>query len=96
MVLVEKYLDKINQLLSFLKHKATALYNDSIYFIKNNREKLQNLTKANYELGLFHLENGNLNDAIFRFYIVYKLNPSHINALYNLGRSYLRKGNSSF
>lgn len=48
------------------------------------RGKLQNLRQVNYDLGMKHLENGHLKDAIFRFRFIKKFWPDHFDAYYQL------------
>ena len=48
------------------------------------RERSKNLRKSNYELGLKHLENGDLSDAIFRFRFIKKFWPDLYDAYYQL------------
>lgn len=49
-------------------------------------QKLQNLHNTNYQLGLDHLDKGNVNEAIFRFKIVRKFWPAdheaHLKLIY--------------
>ncbi len=47
-------------------------------------EKLKDLHKTNYKLGLRHLRKGNLREAIFRFKIVRKFWPHDLDAHLNL------------
>ena len=51
--------------------------------------KARDLVQNNYDLGIQHLNRGNLNDAVMRFKLVVWLDPSHAGAWYNLGRAYL-------
>jgi tetratricopeptide (TPR) repeat protein len=48
------------------------------------RKKCKNLRETNYLLGLKHLENGRLTDAIFRFRIIKKFWPDLFDAYYQL------------
>jgi tetratricopeptide (TPR) repeat protein len=48
------------------------------------KEKLGNLLETNYNLGLFHLENGNLSDATFRFRFIKKFWPNHHDSFFQL------------
>ena len=54
--------------------------------VKDSKEKLSDLTEANYNLGLYHLKANNLRDATFRFKLVLYFNPSHKSALFNLAK----------
>lgn len=48
------------------------------------KQRLENLRESNYKLGLKHLENGHIKDAIFRFrFINYKW-PDLLDAYYQL------------
>lgn len=51
--------------------------------------KLKNLTDTNYQLGLDHLQRGNIFDAKLRFNIVLKLRPDFCLAHYHLARTYI-------
>lgn len=54
--------------------------------------KLQNVADSNLKLGLFHLEEGNINDAILRFKLVNKyLSTGNKTASYWLGWCYIIK-----
>jgi SAM-dependent methyltransferase len=56
------------------------------------REKMQDLRATNLELGIFHLQNGNVEDAIFRFKLVDKLfSPHDPKAKFMLGWCYIIK-----
>jgi thioredoxin-like negative regulator of GroEL len=44
------------------------------------RKKSQNLSKTNYDLGMRHLQNGNVKEAIFRFKIIKKFWPENYQA----------------
>lgn len=48
------------------------------------KQKCKNLRETNYDLGLKHLENGNLTDAIFRFRFIKKFWPDLYDAYYQL------------
>lgn len=48
------------------------------------KDKYDNLLETNYNLGLKHIENGNLSDAIFRFRFIKKFWPQHYDAFYQL------------
>lgn len=80
---------KIKEFLAQLPSKLKELY---LYFIENLyivAEKSKDLIKTNYELGLYHLDKGNIHDAKFRLYWVAKLKPDHELAHYNLARCYI-------
>lgn len=49
-------------------------------FFKRNKEKLNHLYQTNYNTGMYHLEKGNVWDAIFRFKIIQKFWPDKLEA----------------
>ncbi len=61
--------------------------------LKIAKSKLENLTKTNLDLGLYHLNMGNLNDAAFRFKFVILMDKKHGLAYYYLGVTQLYQGN---
>jgi predicted TPR repeat methyltransferase len=83
------YLNKLFiQLCKFLTEK---FFSSARWFIVA-RDKMRDLKTTNMELGLFHLQNGNLNDAIFRFKFVDKfLTSGDSKAEYMLGWCYFIK-----
>ena len=52
--------------------------------IELSKKKIQDLSKTNYNLGIKHLEEGNLKEAIFRFKITKKFWPHNYEAYYEL------------
>lgn len=48
------------------------------------KEKCKDLRSTNYNLGMRHMENGNLPEAIFRFKIIKKFWPDNYDAYYQL------------
>lgn len=66
--------------------------NKGLALVKDWR-KFKDIIKNNYELGLYHLQRGNTNDAILRFKFVVWMEPAHADAWYYLGRSFLLDGN---
>lgn len=77
-----------NKLLHFIKKIP--------HTVKTYRAKLQNLGETNLNLAIYHYQNRNLNDAIFRFKVVEKYFPNLANNDFNyyMGRCYLEKGNA--
>lgn len=53
-------------------------------------EKFENFEKTNYDLGLYHLQKGNLGDALIRFKIVNLMQNSFENQ-FQLIRTYILK-----
>ena len=73
---------------SFIKKKVS----DGIQGIYDSRDKLKDIPGTNYKLGLYHMQQGNFYDAIFRFGIVCRFAPDNIDAHYNLARCYMFRG----
>jgi len=73
---------KVEKAVNFLSEKIKEAVSES----KVIMDKLHDLHKTNYELGLIHLKKGNLKEAIFRFKIVRKFWPqdynSHLKLIY--------------
>jgi len=72
--------DKAGKVFNFLKEKSYSA-KDEFYVIL---DKLKNLKETNYNLGLMHLEKGNINDAIFRFKFIVKFWPDDQRSYYYL------------
>lgn len=53
-------------------------------------EKFENFEKTNYDLGLYHLQRGNLGDALMRFKIVNIMN-NNLENRFQLIRTYILK-----
>ena len=53
--------------------------------------KLANLSKTNFDLGLYHFEKGNISDAIFRFKLLKRFDNRYEGLDYFLGRCYLEQ-----
>jgi predicted TPR repeat methyltransferase len=58
-------------------------------FFKQLITKMQDLVGTNYDLGLHHLKQGNISDAIMRFKLILYFQKNHLYARYNLSRSYI-------
>jgi tetratricopeptide (TPR) repeat protein len=88
--LKKQFSDKIDKIFAFFIEK----YHDIINEIKTIKDKLGNLPEVNHRLGLKHLENGHLSDAIFRFKFINKMWPERQDAYYYLAYClYLKKQN---
>jgi predicted TPR repeat methyltransferase len=61
-------------------------------WLKQAREKMRDLPKANFDLGCLFAERGKWMDAIFRFRVTIYLQPAYPNVWYNLGCCYFRLG----
>ncbi len=71
---------KAEKLSSFLDEKFQLLQSE----FSTIRAKCKNLRETNYNLGVMHLEKGNLSDAIFRFRFVKKFWPDLFDTYYQL------------
>lgn len=83
--------EKKNNLANTLREKSAELYEGLGNKIKSLQEeaivmksKYDNLLETNYNLGLKHIENGNLSEAIFRFRFIKKFWPQHYDSYYQL------------
>ncbi|MSP33293.1 MAG: tetratricopeptide repeat protein [Rickettsiales bacterium] len=81
--IVQKMQDKARNFTNFLKTKIQET-KDEFGDIKT---KVSKLLETNYNLGLKHLEKGNISDAIFRFRFIKKFWPEHFDAYYQLAYS---------
>lgn len=80
--------DKMLSLFSYLRMPVDNLCSHFPKLLS----KLQNVADSNLKLGLFHLEEGNINDAILRFKLVNKyLSSGNKTASYWLGWCYIIK-----
>lgn len=75
-----KLRDKADQFSNFLGDKFSQAQEEFGVM----RSKMNNLRETNYNLGLHHLEKGNLSDAIFRFRFIIKFWPDLYDAYYQL------------
>lgn len=82
--------DFIRNLPTWYKAKIVELKN----CLDDFKYRLQNLGPTNIELGIYHIHQNNLNDAIIRFKLVDKFfNPNDTVANYWLGWTYFLKNN---
>jgi predicted TPR repeat methyltransferase len=91
MLILKKIKNFFNPILSFKLRDAKSLLDKLRSEINDIKIKSQNLTKTNYDLGLYHFNAGNLNDAIFRFKLLKKFGISYPDLDYLLGRCYFEK-----
>lgn len=75
----------VNKVRPFIRKKVAEFITE----INLAREKLKDIPATNYKLGLHHLKQGNIQDAILRFRMVAYLAPEMADAYYNLGRCQL-------
>ncbi len=78
--LAENLRKKSEELTQFLGDKMESVREE--YF--SIREKTKNLRQTNYDLGMKHLENGHIDEAIIRFKIIRKFWPDVVDAQYQL------------
>lgn len=83
---------KIEKTILEIPQKIASLYGNIVNHLLTIASKSRDLGKTNFELGLFHLDQGNLNDAIMRFIFTTKLKKDFAPAHYHLARCYLIKG----
>ena len=53
-----------------IKKKLQAIYSEMIQSLDEVRLKLKDLSGTNFDLGVYHLQNGNVKDALIRFRIL--------------------------
>jgi len=78
--LAENLRKKSEELTQFLGDKIESV-REEFFSI---REKTKNLRQTNYDLGIKHLENGHIDEAIIRFKIIRKFWPDVVDAQYQL------------
>lgn len=79
------------KILSSIKSQILLYKNSFKSFIRENKHKLANIVDTNYQLGLFHLNANNINDAEFRFRFVLYFDPEHYEAAYHLSKCLIAK-----
>lgn len=80
---------KLEEFIVRLPQKVRELVSDFLEQFYIAIGKLKNLSQTNYNLGIFHMDKGNINDAKMRFIFVTKLAPELPLAHYHLARCYL-------
>jgi predicted TPR repeat methyltransferase len=70
-----------------------TLYTQPKEWLVASRERIRDLPKTNYDLGVRFMEQHMWRDAMFRFRVVLYLNPQYPNALFNLSCTYFQLGN---
>jgi len=81
--LVEKIHQKVEGIIGFINLKTK----ETIDEFGDVKAKVSNLLETNYNLGLKHLDKGNISDAVFRFRFVKKFWPEYLDAHYQLAYS---------
>jgi len=83
----ESIVQKIQNKAEMLAEFASNKFQETINEFGNIKEKMSNLLETNYNLGLKHLERGNISDAVFRFRFIKKFWPHCFDAHYQLAYS---------
>ena len=78
--LINKAQQKAEGFIDFIQNKIQETKNE----FGDIRAKMSNLLETNYNLGLKHLEKGNISDAVFRFRFIKKFWPECFDAYYQL------------
>lgn len=76
----QKFYERTQAFFGFFGNIFTKI-EEEFHIIKN---KCENLRETNYDLGLAHLEKGNLKDAIFRFKFIKRFWPDFHENYYQL------------
>ncbi len=89
---------KIESFANSMKEKSSKTVNFIVNFFEKQieelllmKEKSKNLLETNIKNGLFHLEKGNISDAIFRFKFTTFFWPKSVAAQYYLAYCYVLK-----
>jgi predicted TPR repeat methyltransferase len=93
---IHKVVDDTISLLGTTASKTKVLAKDFTKETLTAFDKLKDLCKTNYKLGIYHYEHGNLGDAIFRLKLVQWAFDKKVSndANYYIGKSYLEQKNS--
>lgn len=78
---------KTNDLFGIIKNGITSQIEELIQM----REKSKNLLETNIKLGLWHIDQENISDAIFRFRFIRFFWPKYLEANYYLAYCYVLK-----
>ena len=71
---------KFNSFTSFFSNQVKSAFGE----YKLIRKKMKDLSSTNYNLGMKHLDSGNVSEATFRFKITKKFWPNNYDAYYQL------------
>lgn len=80
--------DGVGKVSSLIQENVIGFFAD----LKVMREKSKDLLKTNVNLGLKHLNDDKISDAIFRFTLVRLFWPNYIKSYYYLAHCYILKG----
>lgn len=90
----KKYKNIFIELFFLLKEMPTRLksfFSNSLNDCKSLRRKMTNLMETNYNQGIWHIEQNNISDAIFRFRFIKKFWPQHLDSQYQLALCLIKK-----
>lgn len=76
-------LNGIKNFFTKCKNKINTFLKITIYFIKNNKAKLEDLYQTNYNLTFNFMQNGRMKDASFRFTLMELFWPNKIEIKYH-------------
>ena len=74
--------DKISTSMQKISQEVSVSIKNTLDDLSLMHQKSKNLLQTNFELGLHHLNNGNIKEAHFRFFIISKFWPKFENGLY--------------
>lgn len=80
---------KLEKMIVGIPQQLKVMYKAALEHFKTASIKIKDLSNTNYELGLFHIDKGNLRDAEMRFLFVLRLKKDFALAHYHLARCYL-------
>lgn len=86
--LIKRISGRISNMFLFIKTSKESV----ISFIKESRARISNLEKSNYDVGVFHLENGHIWDAECRFKFLNKFWPNYKDGKYYLAYCFVLNG----
>lgn len=92
---MEKQQRKRTRMVSQAKTGVLAVADDAmrkLFSLSKNWMQKRDVAKNHYELGLSHLQQGHISDAMMRFKLVTWLEPANAKAWYYLGRAQLAGG----
>ncbi|MES2215204.1 MAG: methyltransferase domain-containing protein [Pseudomonadota bacterium] len=94
---ISLFTSPFRKIAQMLRHFPMNYHEQKAYFAEymdSLRYKLHNLLQVNIDLGIYHINMGNFNDAILRFKLIDKfLSKGDPRVYYYLGWCYLFKGN---
>ena len=80
--IINQIKDKISNSMQKISQEVSASVKTTISDLSLMHQKSKNLLQTNFELGLHHLNNGNIKEAHFRFFLISKFWPKFESGLY--------------